>query len=549
MTSSSLNTEQKNLSSINGFVCTCVRIFAAIPPLYILYCILHSTRAVNFDYYHNIITIFSEDGRFQWRGIFAPGNEHYMVVAKSLYAVNALVFRGDNIILALMAFGLVVISFCVLWLNAVALLKTDSARSIALVVISFFAFTTHSIHAFVLGQSGPIWFSTNLFVLLALFSLRFSSSIAPLALGLIASFCSGAGIGVWFALIVSEWTVARRSKRFWVFVGCTLLFCLVFKLYLYRLPDHHPRAAFDIVGIAFTFLAYLGGALTNNLDLAVVFGGIGVLLGGTLVYGTLRRNISALEGFWFGVAAYAIAAAGLTALARAGFENLEMALSSRYATIPALYWISLAVITLYRDSGAQKGLFVASVACLGFLLGYPDVRAYQKMTQELEVASVVVALGHPPLDSFRLPTVGEQERAQLIKTYRSLGHYPFNSNFPYGCGLLGKSINANKILKNHLVTGYLDSVGTSDAPEVVRTSGWAHSRAGEIECVIIVDESNVVRGAAVYGFPRLDVNIALEIAGGDFGFDGFAESRSLEGDSKLHALVKLRSNDSFYQLQ
>jgi hypothetical protein len=324
--------------------------------------------------------------------------------------------------------------------------------------------------------------------------------------------------------------------------------CAAFSL-LYNRPPHHPALEFDPLAVLFHASVVLGNIAGNSVHTALVFSFVGLTL---LVRQVLcRQEWWERHAFWFGLVVFSITVALLIGISRSGFEELEIALGSRYTFLSAMFWVSVIMLHFGEEKEGNRVIAPAlAFCCLSFVSGYMDVRFYLSQRRELEISAISMRLEGPPLDALRILGFAAKKQEQLLRTYHALGHYPFDGADTYDCGLIGSKL-AEPILKpSGEISGYFDNATPLQGTSLYKVAGWARTMT-PLRCVVIVDENDVVVGAAVTQLPRPDVNAVLGVRGENFGWEGVARTEKPEllraigvtGETmELHELQRVMSN-------
>ena len=551
-----------------------------LPAVYAFRIILQASHFPEYDYWHWLSRMFRPNNTGELTDFstwIALENEHSLAVVKSICLLNIVLFGGSNRYLCLWSLPLAALQ-TILLVKALPTIirRSKSAFLLSLLVISCLTFTPQARDSWMRAQNLVPWFIAHAIALTVLscarvylarrttlwFSLTISSTVlAPAAFG------TGLMVPplVCLSLFLGR---APRGRVASLLVSWAVSWLLYFSLY--DKPPHHPDISLDLVVLAEFVFGLLGGAWLTTPAAAKLVGALGAL---SFVFLWLRMlkwpgiREEACLSFWLITGLYSLANRGLIALARAGFGVEYGITASRYATLPAIFWISLAVSLLYyveKTIGVSYYRIVLAVVALFFIalshytadygmwrrfVGKP--LDYIQFQRNKDLASISLRIDRP--DRKRLSEAGSPSAQVLIQRtplLKKLGHYPFNNQFQFDCGLLDQIVDEERIVASGEarsgVRGTLAFIGPV-RPGLAEVSGWAHSRYRGIECLVIINQQRRVVGAAVLGFPRPDVKRILKIRELHTGWRGYVR---LNDDSHAYAaLVKLDRDDRFFTLR
>ncbi len=502
------------------------------PPLYILLPVLTTTALPENDYWWALRAIFDKSNTGEPAGIrhwFSLHNEHPFFLTRVIYFFNVHLSHGSSRHLSLWTFLMASVQ-AVLLIRALParLTKSSSLAVVALPVISCLTFTPQAVHNWMLGMSGTAWMTANT-LSVACFAACAAYLTAPsagragltLLLGLMASVTYGTGL---LSLPIAALIVlCLRPPKFPVALSVGALAVIGGYAWVFRTPDHHPAPVTDITLLVSSVSGLIGRMWTQNPDTAKLIGVVSIVSALFVVTRLLRdkqQDTSALF-FWASVLFFGLGHAVLIAVTRAGSGDDISVGITRYAGIRALFWIGwfmIVILALLRTDVPRWSTGVLQVLIAsGLILSYTnsyDWAPYRRKQLEKDVASVALRLGHTderrvsahifPAEYFRM--------INIVPLLRNIGHYPFNSSFPYDCRRLGSQLSLDEIVAGapgRPIGGSFDGLRIVK-PDLAEAAGWAYSKSEAIECVVVVDENRRVVGAAVPGFPRPDVSKALQ---------------------------------------
>lgn len=505
------------------------------------------------------------------RWLTVKSNEHRVTFPALVYAANATFNRGHNLGLSLFTLGLMAISFCLLYGFLPEDLRRSRWRRVPWgLALAAFAATPVAAHCVFLGFSGTMWFFSNVFALAAIAcwvrgSREESASWfwAAAGFGLLGAFTYSTHLSLWPALLVGLLLLGGSRWRFAAFgLGATL----VFGLYTlsYKTPAHHPDPNTSDVGSLWEFLAtFLGGLFSRDVASARIAGIIGLALAG--VFAVLlalsprerRRRLTP----WAMIAVYALGNALGTSVGRSGL-GLDLALSSRYASIHSLFWIgvvagsALWLREALRPGRARRlGLGAVALAILGLAL-----LMYQSGAVEVE-RQLRIARHQPFGELAMFWRIGDPETLRWISPapdqvfwakeyFVKSGHVPYDRErlpYPYT-----RDVDPARLAEPRAeLRGAFDDLELLGGEEVrvLRVSGWAYEPGREIAEVWVVGNGATIHGETVSGLPRPDVARALELDDDRVGWGGYllfpCEARELtiyvrlDGETLFHPLHTL----------
>ncbi len=219
----------------------------------------------------------------------------------------------------------------------------------------------------------PLCLTTALRVLLSPRAARIRLAIAML-LCTVAAFSVGSGVTLWIVLLPPLLAVApsgagaRTRVAAWWAAGFAANAALY--VYGYREPPHHPSLSFvweHPFDSAVYFTSFLGAPLASTFgeNASTAAAVIGTALLAVFVACCIRcvragGGLLARSLPWISIGGYAVLAAAMTTVARAGMREGQ-ALSSRYTTFSV--WLAVAVVPLAVVAvESARGRVLASLA-------------------------------------------------------------------------------------------------------------------------------------------------------------------------------------------
>ena len=524
-----------------------------IPASYILYLISQAGDLSNFDYWWMTWNFYSVDGfstnPFNW--IFRA-NEHFVFIPAIIYALNIVVTKGSNIGLCLVAWFLALIQCHVLIALLPLKLRRDPLLFILIVLsISIFSFTPAAAHNWMRGFSGVHWIIANLFVICSIFCLQFYARflsdkreaepldihsqaeprnegwkpnnwvIGSIVFGILGCVSYSTPLALWPILCGAA--VVLRFPRQIIYLYFAVSIALISTYFLtYKTPSNHPSLTKVNPLKALEYIPiYLGGIFSENIIIASFIGIIGLIaVIGFVCYWLFVKKVDRLNWLpWLSIQLYALQTALMAAVSRSGF-GIEQATASRYATLPALFWMSTIVLTVlavreFQPTPRIQGrwltpLFaVATVAViLMYGIGGETAMAIARRATYQPLVALSLQLGITDITLIK-DKVGNKPAAfvGLIDALKTNNLVPFNRNIKkYNfCAALDTQIDPNLLsAPKDGIPGYFDTV-TTLAPAAARVIGWVGDPENNVKCIAIINQENVVRGFAMSGFPRPDL--------------------------------------------
>ncbi len=551
---------------------------AIIPASYIFYWVSRAGEIPTYDYWGIISHFYSIDGfstnPLDW---LVRSNEHFILIPSIVYAINIITTKGSNLGLSLIALLFAFIQGLLL----TALLPPSLKRSrivfiLLLFCIFIFSFTPAAAHNWMWGFSGVAWVGANLFVTASIFCLtKFAHynhgywAISSVVFALLGSLTYSTALALWPALCATALLMRFRLRIILFYVSFAVLVCGIYWL-TYKVPSHHPPLSSLSKGITITYIPiYLGAVFTSNLNIALSIGIIGLIasagfFGYWLSPKAKPSRASLLP--WVAIQAYAVGTALMASVSRSGF-GIGAAKASRYASLPSLFWLSLAVVTVlwlrqFRSNPGQSWrlltpffavvtVLILSMYRLGPQAGqiYADRASLEPLValsvhldaSDADLVTEVVREVVSPSPEQFLSLTGALKAHRLVPFTRDIS----KDNF---CATLDKKIDSDLLTPEpqDSVPGYFDTL-TKLTPEVAKVEGWAGDNSRTIRCVAFLNQDNVVRGFAISGFQRPDV---VKSIGSSYEFSGWkGYVHILPKDESLTAYASFKDRKDWIALQ
>ncbi len=403
------------------------------------------------DYFGDLVMVrdgdhFSHDPA---RWLLARSNEHRITLPLLVWAANVALTHGDNRAISAFSFLLLLVTFRVLlgWLPR-EMRDAPGWFWPAAAVLAAFVVTPMAAHNWALGFSGTQWFMANLS---AVGALGLAVSARPedanrrlvwaVLAGVLGAFAHSTHLALWPALALALVLVpGPRWRWFWVAGGAAAVYALY--ALTYSIPSGHPHPTAEPLAVAHFVLLYLGALVSETSAICLGVGVVGIALGLIAVWLAVRERDPERRrprALFLALAVYAFFNAVGSAVARVGF-GFEMALSSRYASLPSLFWIGvlgvLAVTAWQRSGreGARPRIAGAGVLALSLLVVAPmEVSGIERLRLQLARAAAqpfsALALHWGSWDAAALAIVGATRSPGVkagIEFQRDLGHVPFD---------------------------------------------------------------------------------------------------------------------------
>ena len=524
-----------------------------IPASYILYLISQAGDLSNFDYWWMTWNFYSVDGfstnPFNW--IF-KANEHFVLIPAIIYALNIVFTQGSNIGLCLVAWFLAWIQCHVLIALLPLKLRNYPLQFISVILcISIFNFTPAAAHNWMRGFSGVHWIIANLFVICSIFCLqsyvialsnkreaeprdihspakpgneRYKQNIwviGSIIFGILGCISYSTPLALWPILCAAA-LVLRFPRRitYLYFAASTVVIGIYFLTY--KTPSHHPSLTkINPLKTLEYIPIYLGGIFSENVIVASIIGIVGLIaVTGFIGYWLFVKKVDRPEWLpWLSIQLYTLQTALMAAVSRSGF-GLEQATASRYATLPALFWMSTIILTVLWVRELQPTpriqgrwltpLFAVTTVAIILMygMGGETAIAIARRATYQPLVALSLQLGITDITLIK-DRVGNRPAAfiGLIDALKTNNLVPFNRDIKKHnfCAVLDTKIDPNLLsAPKEGVPGYFDTV-TKLAPAASRVIGWVGDPENNVKCIAILNQENLVRGFAMSGFPRPDL--------------------------------------------
>ncbi|MEG4634022.1 hypothetical protein QUB56_31395 [Microcoleus sp. AR_TQ3_B6] len=531
-----------------------------IPASYILYLISQAGDLSNFDYWWMTWNFYSVDGfstnPFNW--IFRA-NEHFVLIPAIIYGLNIVVTQGSNIGLCLVAWFLAWIQCHILIALLPLKLRRFPLQFISLLLcISIFNFTPAAAHNWMRGFSGVHWIIANLFVICSIFCLQcyvtllsskreaepldiysqaqpgneFVGSVPPcqpphlenkwvigsIIFGVLGCISYSTPLALWPILCAAA-VVLRFPRRITYLYFIASIAVIGIYFLTYKTPAHHPSLTkINPLKTIEYIPTYLGGIFSENIIFASIIGIIGLIAAtGFVSYWLFVKKVDSPDWLpWLSIQLYTLQTALMAAVSRSGF-GVEQATASRYATLPALFWMSTIVLTVlwvreWQPTPRIQGRWLTplfAVATVAIILMYgvggETAMAIARRATYQPLVALSLQLGITDVTLIK-DRVGNKPAAfiGLIDALKTNNLVPFNRDIKKHnfCAALATKIAPNLLsAPKDGVPGYFDTV-TKLAPKAARVTGWVGDPENNVKCIAILNQENVVRGFAMSGFPR-----------------------------------------------
>jgi hypothetical protein len=574
-----------------------------IPASYILYLISQAGDLSNFDYWWMTWNFYSVDGfstnPFNW--IFRA-NEHFVLIPAIIYGLNIIVTQGSNIGLCLIAWFLAWIQCYVLIALLPLNLRSFPLQFISVILcISIFNFTPAAAHNWMRGFSGVHWIIANLFVICSIFCLQSyvnlllkSREAQPLGIhspakignegwqqnkwvigsivfGILGCISYSTPLGLW-PILCGAAIVLRFPRRITYLYFAASIAVIGIYFLTYKTPSNHPSLTkINPLKTLEYIPIYLGGIFSENIIVASIIGIIGLIaVTGFVGYWLLAKK-SVQLGYpvgnrqnwlpWLSIQLYTLQTALMAAVSRSGF-GVEQATASRYATLPALFWMSTIILTVLAVRELQPTpriqgrwltpLFavVTAAVILMYGVGGETAMAIGRRATYQPLVALSLQLGITDITLIK-ERVGNKPAAfvGLIDALKTNNLVPFNRDIKkYNfCAALDTKIDPNLLsAPKDGVPGYFDTI-TKLAPAAARVIGWVGDPENHVKCIVILNQENVVRGFAMSGFPRPDLVNLFGVAYESAAWRGYIQTSPT--DKLLTAYASFKNREGWVALR
>lgn len=350
--------------------------------------------------------------------------------------------------------------------------------------------------------------------------------IGMLACGLWATFSNGHGLLIW-PVLLAVGLLVRLPVRWSLSILLVMLCALGIYFFHYETPPlhaspleslHQPLRVlqYTILMIGLPFF----GAGTQDISLsshvaAYLASVSGILLAIVLVL-RFARSTSAQKSrdqiIYCSLMVLCLGSCIITALGRSRFP-LSQALTGRYAPVPLLFWISLAALITVPICRLQFRGGLGRIVWCAMLMGaslaivstqVPEGISMAGRERAQAAAALSITVGVPDQARIEEELTLRLNRMLLVdrEATRFLGHSMF---WRPDAALLGVPLHTLAMAPANACIGVVDTSQGS------RLLGWAwdteHGR--EVSGILVVDDTNVIRGLGITGVARLDVAAAF----------------------------------------
>jgi len=505
-------------------------LLAAVPVVSMIVEVFRSP-VLNFLDYWSVLGLASyPSGQFHLAGLFVVYNGHPVVIAGTLFWLDAKFFGGSNHTLGLLV---VVLSLVVVAALASMLPRRLGATTRAGLVAGFtlLLFSSGNLENFAEGMSGTHWLSGLAPAIVAIALAHRGRTVPALILGVIACFGHGAAFPVWAALALIAWLRGDRRWKVLTPIGIGVLAAIGVAVAYATLPGSGPGVTVPTLDRLLAVTSGVLGQLWSSqvTELAVLAGtvtAIVLVVGVALVVAARVRpredqptDESAEAAGWTGFATHMVLAAALIGLSRAGLAD-NVGESGRYAVISGLSACAALALTvmLWRRLTVLPAVVLAlTVGLVTFAVGSGQATNVRNQYPNQSVLAVAARLdAKNSMASLRM-------RDSVLPAARGLGAYPFTSDFSLGCGgpELGSKLDESGAVTvtpgavNATTGGYVES-GKVTGDTVA--SGWAMVDGVHPDCVLVVDDKDDVIGGGYVGLPRPDVAAAKKTTDNNVGW-------------------------------
>jgi len=371
--------------------------------------------------------------------LWSQHNEHRVIFPQILMVLLAY-FSNWNIFLELCT-SLILAILSLLFLFSILGNTSETKTPWLKIIISLLVFSMVQYENWIWGWQLQIFMSV-LGTIIAMWAANkwqgksLGMAIAILA-AILASYSFGSGLATWPAIFVllliqKKW----KLKHIIILITACIATVLLYYYNYTKSPSNTPISFFMEHPLSYIryILTYLGSPLGQTGFTSLAMALILLILTSYAIFNIWRYDKQKLYDLapWLGLAIYALLAACMTGLGRAG-SGWHQALSSRYTTISVLFTIS-AVILVYHSmiisfsikKNIKNILFTFIVICI-FLVSYID--SYRRGIKDMKTKSNNVnasafCLTHPEIaDEYSLKRLYPDPNTarSRIKTLSELG--------------------------------------------------------------------------------------------------------------------------------
>lgn len=501
------------------------------------------------DYWDMAASLVSYQGGIpSFSDLFVRSNEHIVAASKLIYLLNYHLSGGDNIGLSVIS---LIFSFVICIILSLMLAKNiNSTINIAIssFLTSIFCFSILASHNFFLGMSGIAWIGANLFFILASYVFYLylkNDSVSLLFVSILLAIISSLFYSTGLIAVCSlgiQGVVSNKNKRLGVVLLIFGALYLAAMALMQPTPGGHATRNFNIIEIVSFCLVFIGGGLSVDSDQAMLLGWGGMLTAFAIIILCLMHSERAPAGtpFWIGVMSYPVIGSGIAAIGRSNMGGDVAALASRYATMPALFWIGLFGATagyIKNRPTIQKLWNVAffTAAVLVIVNGLPRLQHQLTRAEGKDLATLALSHGIHDASVWAYVTPAFNQYLKLEESLKKLGHVPFDGR-DFGCASLGSTLIT---VPSQNYIGFLDRVDATQDAQWAQITGWIAETTNPVPpllgkgllttygCLALLDDTGTVVGFALGGGHRPDVATALGTKRDDYGWNGYVNLRLL----------------------
>lgn len=537
-----------------------------VPSAFSFYLAVNAGALPSNDYWGIMEKVFSVDG-------FSPHvedwlisqNGHIVFIPRIIYAANIILTSGSNIGLTLTTWLFALLQTILLILLLPNSIQNQARKFVMIFGISAFSFTPSAADSWTMGYSGVHWIGADLLAIASITCLVHYLNrgqiwwlAGSLLTAIAAIFTYGTSLVLWLALSGGTLLIGRRLKPGLLLTGLTIIIITRY-VETYGAQSKQAISLVDkVYTLTFYTATYLGAIFSTHKIWAAWLGAAGLLLA-TLVMGqsiVFVARKTRMELFpWLLIIVYTTGNAFITALNRSHLGT-NQAMMSRYASLPALFWLSIIIIGLYYlwhyvPRYAPIVFYPAFTVAAGLILamypvGITHAKELLRRTTLQPVTILSVNLGIP--DELVFPysiTSVPSQFLNLIPALKKYQHVPFNTPPDQTCGEIGQIIPQDLLgpVSLEKINGYFDFMDdfTRNGARVI---GWVNQDARSIRCIVLLNNKNTIRGLAAPGFYRPDVK--SDLTHQNVGWVGYA--RTTSADETLTAYVLLNNTSLWLAL-
>ena len=528
-----------------------------VPSAFSFYLAVNAGALPGNDYWGIIEKVFSVDGFSQHlENWLVSQNGHIVFIPRIIYAANIILTSGSNIGLTLTTWLFALLQTILLILLLPDSIQNRAVKFAMIFGISAFSFTPSAAHSWILGYSGVHWIAANLLAIASITCLVHylnRGQLWWLGGSLLAAFAAiftyGTSLGLWLALSSGTVLIGRRLKPGFLLTGLTIIIITRY-ISTYGIQSKQAIPLIDrVYPLTHYTVTYLGAIFATDDTAAAWLGVVGLLLAiGIMGYSILRPP--RMELFpWLLIIIYIAGNAFVTGLNRSHLGT-DQAMMSRYASLPALFWLSIIITGLYYWSRfvpyrAPVAYYPVFMVMAGLIIAmYPVGITHAKMLlrrislQPVTMLSVTMEIPDELVFPFSITPVPSQF-LNLIPALKKFKQIPFKTAPDQTCGDIGQIIPQDLLnpVSPEKLSGYFDFMD-SFTQNGARVIGWANQDARSIRCIVLLNNENTIRGLAMPGFYRPDVK--SDLTHQNVGWVGYA--RTTSADEILMAYVLLGNN-------